>query len=180
MEVSHDELSFAKDLGKVRKIRGFFTIACVYKVTLRGLKPMLSQTWPLVWNQSMARCHRTGRTRSKICVSSRLNGDLKAVRHTGRLRIKFKDAGLVLFAGYCTQLARSFHYTEKKRFNALARVGSPFKTTLLDTIQLHCQDITFATFSLKQAANDCITEKFPCARERITLAVHTTQYVSIR
>lgn len=44
MEVSHNELSFAKDLGKVRKTRGFFTIACVYKVTLRGLKPMLSQT----------------------------------------------------------------------------------------------------------------------------------------
>lgn len=178
---SHYELSFAKDLSKVRKMRGVFTIACVYKGTSRGLKPMLSQTWPLVWNQSMARCHRTGRTRSEICVSSRLNRDLKAVRHTGRLRIKFKGAGLVLFAGYCTQLARSFYYTEKKRFiNALARMGSPFKTTLLDTIQLHCQDITFATFSLKQPANDCITEKFPYARERITLAVHTTQYVSIR
>lgn len=87
------------------------------------------------------------------------------MRHTGRLRIMLKDAEPVLFARYSTQLARSFYYTKKKRFNALARVGSPFKTTLLDTIQIHCQDITFATLSMKQLVNDCITEWFPCAKK---------------
>lgn len=44
IEVHPYVLSFASGLSKVRKMRSFFAIACAYKVTSRGLKPLVNQT----------------------------------------------------------------------------------------------------------------------------------------
>lgn len=150
VEARCNVLSFDSDLGKVWKILGFLAIACLYSVTSRGQEPVFGQTWPLgvkpINCTCIALCRFSGRTRSEISLSSRLNKGLLAMRHTGKSSIKSKEAGFILFARYSSQLARSFYYT-KKTFNALARVGShsnlrcwiPFKSDVRTSRSQHIQ-----------------------------------------
>ena len=77
-------------------------------------------------------------TRSEIRVSSRLNGKPLAGRHTDKPRIETTEAGNILFARYSSQLAARNSLHMKRGFNTVAREGSQFKSTPLESIEMHC------------------------------------------
>lgn len=104
--------------AKSAKFVAFLEIACLGTVTSIAWSEelMFGQTWPLESNKSIALAPRCSvgsmaARAQKICLSSPLNRDPLAMRHTGKPSSKSKQAGSILFARYSSQLARSFYYT---------------------------------------------------------------------
>lgn len=98
-------------MNEVRKFRGISAIACVYtehRVFWNPCSIKRDHSWKPIDCTRTALCRRAGRTSSEIRVSSRLNRNPLAMRHTGKPRIKSKEAGSILFARYSSQLVLPF------------------------------------------------------------------------